>query len=276
MRTTLKTDPVGRRCFTLTGEEANLVLIIDDDESVSELIRRDLGEQGYRTLIASSGEEGLRLAKQLLPSAIILDVVMPGIDGWSVLAALKTDDEMAEIPIIMASMLDERDRGLQMGADEYVSKPFGRDCLVELLQKHLGARSQAQILVVEDDGPTRERLVETLRSEGWLVSEAANAGEALERLREATPDLVVLDILLPDRNGFEVLSDIRADRVWQSIPVIVLTAAELDSNARRSLRGQVESILAKGLLGRDDLLREVRALLHPHQVHGPSIVMEDS
>jgi signal transduction histidine kinase/CheY-like chemotaxis protein len=257
--------------------EANLILIIDDDDSVSELIRRDLGEQGYQTRIASSGEEGLRLAKQLLPSAIILDVVMPGIDGWSVLAALKTDDEMAEIPIIMASMLDEKDRGLRMGADEYVSKPFGRDRLVELLHKHLGAGpNKARILVVEDDGPTRERLVKAFRDEGWLVSEAADAGEALDRLREATPDLVVLDILLPDRNGLEVLSDIRADGAWQSIPVIVLTAADLDSEARRSLRGQVGAILAKGLLGREDLLREVRALLDPHHRPRPSIVVEGS
>ncbi len=259
-----------------TEPGANLILIIDDDDSVSELIRRDLGEQGYQTRIASSGEEGLRLAKQLLPSAIILDVVMPGIDGWAVLAALKTDEEMADIPIIMASMLDERDRGLRMGADEYLSKPFGRDSLVGLLQKHLVAGPKARILVVEDDGPTRDRLVKSLRQEGWTVSEAADAAEALERLRESTPDLVVLDLLLPDRNGLEVLSDIRADKRWQSIPVIVLTAAELDADARRSLRGQVESVLAKGLLGRDDLLREVRDILNAQQRPTPSIVLEDS
>ena len=113
------------------------MLIIDDDASVCELMRRNLGEEGIPSLAAHSGEEGLRLAKQLLPSAIILDILMPGIDGWAVLAALKTDSEMTEIPIIMASMLDEKERGLRMGADEFVSKPFGPDRLAELLRKHL-------------------------------------------------------------------------------------------------------------------------------------------
>ena len=184
-------------------DSANLVLIIDDDASVSELMQRNLGEEGFQARTARSGEEGLRMAKQLLPSAIILDVVMPGLDGWAVLAALKSDARTARIPIIMASMLDEHERGLRMGADEYVTKPFGRDRLADLLHKHLGDRSGARLLVVEDDIETRDRLCRSLREQNWEVFAAGDGVEALGLLREHRPDLILLDLLLPVMNGFE-------------------------------------------------------------------------
>jgi CheY-like chemotaxis protein len=248
---------------------ANLVLIIDDDESICELMRRMLGEQGYSATAALSGEEGLRLAKQLLPSAIILDVVMPGIDGWAVLAALKTDAKTAEIPIIMASMLDEKERGLRMGADEYVAKPLGRDELAGLLHKHLGDRPAARILVVEDDEDCRRRTCAALRGQGWEAIEAVDADEALARLAEATPDLILLDLMLPGRSGLEVVVEVRSNPAWEGIPILVVTAAELDAEARARLKGQVERVLSKGVLGRDDLLREVRALVSRHHDANP-------
>jgi DNA-binding response OmpR family regulator len=246
---------------------ANLVLIIDDDASVCELMERNLGQEGIRTRAAHSGEEGLRLAKQLLPSAIILDVIMPGIDGWAVLAALKTDSQTSQIPIIMATMLDERERGLKMGADEFITKPFARDRLSELIHRHLGNQKKARILVVEDDADTRGRLCESLRGQDWEVWEASDGVEALALLRNHKPDLVLLDLLLPRVNGYEVLKEIRSDEELHGIPVIVMTAADLTTEDRRRLQGQVEQILQKGLYSRDELLSEMRVLVREHQGH---------
>ena len=154
---------VERHSSSFGDGDANLILIIDDDASVCELMERNLDQEGFRARAAHSGEEGLRMAKQLHPSAIILDVVMPGLDGWAVLAALKSDTGTAEIPIIMVSMLDERERGLRMGADEYMMKPFGRDRLTDLLHKYLGNQAGARLLVVEDDVDARQRLCRSLR-----------------------------------------------------------------------------------------------------------------
>jgi PAS domain S-box-containing protein len=243
-----------------TGE-ANLVLIIDDDTSVTDLVQRNLAEEGIASRAATSGEEGLRLAKQILPSAIILDVVMPGLDGWGVLAALKADAATAEIPIIMASMLDERERGLRLGADEYVTKPLARDRLVRALHKHLRDRPTPRILVVEDDDDTRRLLAGVLREQDWIVQEASDGAEALSLIASDPPDLVVLDLMLPTVDGFEVVERLRRDPRLPEIPILVVTAAELSADDRRRLEGRVAQVLGKDLLDRDELLREIRALV---------------
>ena len=251
-------------------ERANLVLIIDDDASVCELIRRNLGEEGIASRAANSGEEGLRLAKQLLPSAIILDILMPGIDGWAVLAALKTDSEMTEIPVIMASMLDEKERGLRMGADEYVSKPFGPERLAELLRKHLRGRDSGKILCVEGRSEGGDRMANSLRDQGWEVREAADWPTAREILLGSSPDLILIDLMVPDDGGMSILAQVRDNPAWQAIPIIVITATDLDPDARRRLQGQVEKIFTTGVFGRDDLLREVRSLVSQHRRERPT------
>ncbi|MFO0953358.1 MAG: response regulator [Isosphaeraceae bacterium] len=243
-----------------TGEAgADLVLIIDDDASVCELISRNLGEEGYRTRAAYDGLEGLRLAKQMLPSAIILDVVMPGIDGWGVLAALKTDAQTADIPIIMVSMLDERERGLKLGADEYVTKPLAGERLPKLLADRLGGRPNARVLVVEDDPDARESLRVALADQGWEVVVCGDGEAALKAMRSARPDLVLLDLVLPGMDGFTVISEIRREPAWHSVPIIVMTAAVLSTEERRGLQEEVEKILYKGLYSRDELFREILA-----------------
>jgi PAS domain S-box-containing protein len=247
------------------NDDANLVLIIDDDASVCQLMERNLDEEGFRSRIAHDGEEGLRMARQLHPSAIILDVVMSGLDGWGVLAALKGDARTARIPIIMVSMLDERERGLRMGADEYMLKPFGRDRLSDLLHKHLGDRSGARLLVVEDDVETRDRVCRSLREQNWEVYAAGDGLEALRLLREHRPDLILLDLMLPVMHGLEVIEEVRKDPESHSIPIVVMTAADLGVEDRQHLEGQVKQILHKGLYGRDELLREIRTLVREHQ-----------
>jgi PAS domain S-box-containing protein len=246
-------------------DSANLVLIIDDDSNITELMQRNLGEEGFATRAARSGEEGLLLAKQLLPSAIILDVVMPGIDGWAVLAALKTDVKTCNIPVIMVSMLDERERGLKLGADEYVTKPLPRDRLNDLLHKYLGGRTSARILLAEDDRDLSRRIVRMLSEQGWQVDAAGDGAEALRLFHQTDPDIILLDLMLPRPDGFELIEEFRrADRARQ-VPIIVITAHDLDLEARRRLEGQVEQVLQKGLFGRDELLQEIRGLVTAHR-----------
>jgi PAS domain S-box-containing protein len=248
-------DPVVR---PRKASSTNLVLVIDDDRAYCDSLERSLVEEGYRALAASSGEEGLLLAKRHQPSAIILDVLMPGIDGWAVLAALKTDACTSDIPIIMTTVLDEKTKGLRMGADEFVSKPLCRERLSELLQKHLGGRSTGRIMVVEDDPESRKWLAGALREQGWEVDEAADGSEAIERIRTRSTDLVLLDLMLPTVDGFEVIEEIRRNKEWELTPIVVITGADLDEDNRRLLRGRVEQILQKGQYSKDDLLREIR------------------
>lgn len=250
---------------TVTGPayapaSTNMVLVIDDDVSISDLIRRNLTDEGYEARAAHSGEEGLLLAKQLSPSAIILDVVMPGIDGWAVLAALKSDSKTAGIPIIMASMLDERERGLRMGANAYVTKPLSRELLAELLHRHIGQHAP-RVLVVEDDSNTRDLLVRMLDEHGFDVSSATDGAEALESLRKHPHDIVLLDLLLPTVDGFQIIDEIRKDPTLEPIPIIVITGAELDADTRQRLQGQVERVLKKGLYSRDQVFREIQSFL---------------
>jgi PAS domain S-box-containing protein len=241
-------------------DPASMILIIDDDISIADLIRRNLTEEGYETRTARNGEEGLRLARRLYPSAIILDVVMPGTDGWEVLRALRDDSRTAGIPVIMASMLDERERGLKMGADAYVTKPFSRELLTDLLHKHIDCQAP-RVLVVEDDATTRDLLARMLEQHGFDVSAASDGTEALATLRSRPHDIVLLDLLLPTMDGFQVVDEIRNDPSLEPIPILVMTGAELGPDSRRRLQGRVERILKKGACSRDQIFREVQSFL---------------
>ncbi len=254
-----------------SSREAGLVLIVDDDASVVDLIRRNLIEEGFKARTARDGEEGIRLAKQLLPSAIILDIIMPGIDGWEVMAALKADARTAEIPIIVASILEERERGFRLGAQEYVTKPLLREHLSELLSKHLGDRPPARILVVEDDDDTRDDLHEMLRNQGWEVLTASGGEDALGKLEPDPPDLILLDLMIPTIDRRKLVAAIRNTPDWQSIPVVVMTAAELSPEDVEQLQGQVDHIVSKSLYDCDELFREIRYLIAVRRLTPASI-----
>ena len=250
-------------------ERANLVLIIDDDASVCKLIRRNLDEEGLPSLGAIS-EDGLRPAGRRLPSAIIVDIMMPGINGWAVLAALKTDTESNEIPVIMASMLDEEEWDLRIGTDESAARPFRPDRLTELLRKHLRGRDSGKILCIEGRSDASDQLAKSLSKQGWEVREATRWASAREVLRDFSPDLILIDLMVPDDDGMSILAQIRSNVDWQAIPIIVITAADLDHDARRRLQRQVETIFKPGIFGRDDLLRVVRSLVSEHHREHPT------
>jgi len=237
------------------------VLVIDDDSTQRDLIRRFLKKEGFNVYTAARGEEGLRLARQLRPVAITLDVMMPGMDGWSVLLALKADRELRDIPVIMLTMVDDPDRGFALGAADIATKPVDRARLSEILRKYTCPHPPCPVLLVEDDATTRELTRAILEKEGWKVSEAENGLVALECMERERPRLIVLDLMMPEMDGFEFAARVRQRLEWRLIPIVVLTAYDLSLEDRRRLNGYVETVLQKVGDSRDALLHQLREFL---------------
>jgi len=244
------------------------VLVIDDDPGSLDVTRRALARSGFEVITATDGASGLEMARTMRPAAITLDVLMPGMDGWAVLAALKQSPETSGIPVIMLSVMDDREMGLTLGATEYLTKPVDRDRLVELMQTFYADGPPGHVLVVEDDADTRELVRRTLEKEGWTVDEAENGRVGLERVAAAAPDLILLDLMMPEMDGFDFLEAVREQMPAESIPVVVVTAKELTDDDRQRLSGRVETVVEKGGTSRDRLLEEVRQLVHTF-VHRP-------
>ncbi len=242
----------------------NLVLVIDDDSTVRDLLARTLIKDGFRVAAANGGAEGLRLARELHPNMITLDVMMPGIDGWSVLTQLKADAELAQIPVVMATIVDDQSRGYTLGAADYLIKPIERERLLSVLNKYRCDQPACTILVVDDDAISRDMLRRLLEKENWQVCEAENGRIALEHLSGRLPHLILLDLMMPDMDGFQFVDEVRQHAAWRAIPVIVVTAKELTPADRQRLNGHVEKILQKGDYSGEGLLREVRDWLAQH------------
>jgi CheY-like chemotaxis protein len=241
-----------------TEARTGTVLVIDDDASIRDIVQRFLAREGFRVVTAGGGEEGLRLARQLGPDAITLDVMMSGLDGWAVLAALKSEPATADIPVVMLTMMDDRNLGYALGAADYLTKPIDRDRLLAVLARY---RRDRPILVVDDDGDVRLLLRRMLEKAGYVVVEAEHGRAALARLAELTPELILLDLMMPEMDGFEFLDGLRRLPAHRSIPVVVFTAKELTAEDRRRLSGSVERTLAKGSMSREALLVEVGDLV---------------
>jgi PAS domain S-box-containing protein len=237
------------------------VLVIDDDSTVHDLMQRFLHREGLRMATATSGEEGLRLARALRPAAITLDVMMPGMDGWAILTALKADPLLADIPVIMLTIVDDKNLGYALGAADYLTKPVDWDRLAAILQKYRCAHPPCTVLVVEDDADTRDMLQRLLTRENWAVTEATNGRVALERMAESQPELILLDLMMPEMDGFAFLDALRQQDAWRSIPVVVVTAKDLTPEDRQRLNGYVEQILQKGAYSREELLHEIYHLV---------------
>jgi PAS domain S-box-containing protein len=239
---------------------AGTVLVIDDDATARELVARSLEREGFRVVGAASGVTGLEVARALRPDVITLDVMMPGMDGWAVLAALKSDPALAEIPVVMLSVADEQRLGFALGASEYLTKPIERERLAAVLRKY-GSRAggaAGHVLVVEDDAGVRAVLRRALEGEGWSVSEAEHGRAALERMAQRVPDLVLLDLMMPEMNGFEFLEAVRERAAWRGVPVVVITAKDLTEEERRRLNGDVERVVVKRGRGLEELAAVVR------------------
>ena len=239
---------------------ADCVLVIDDDATARELIAHNLQVAGFSAVTASGGLEGLKLAKELRPVAITLDVVMPDLDGWSVLAALRQDTELAEIPVIMVTILDEQRRATSLGAAGYLTKPIDQHTLQRMMGRFQRSARPTRILLVEDDALQRELMCEWLVGEQWTVHEAGNGREALALLRANKPDVILLDLMMPEMDGFQIVAALQEEPLWRDVPVIVITARDLSAKDRERLNSGVHSVLLKNAFRPDELVERIRQL----------------
>ncbi|MDC0213558.1 response regulator [Gammaproteobacteria bacterium] len=247
----------------LNRSKEKRVLVIDDDPIVRDLMKTHLENDGFEVLLAEGGKEGINLARKEKPSVITLDILMPEMDGWSVLRTLKADPETEDIPVVMASILDEQKQGLALGANDYVSKPVNRDKLITALRRFVGPGPGKSVLIVEDDPDSRMFLRRLLRTEEYEVFEAVNGQEGLDQLEsmESKPDIILLDLMMPVMDGFEFLEKIKKRGSESSIPILVVTAADLTKKDQERLRGGVENIIQKSEMTRDQIIDEVSTLI---------------
>jgi PAS domain S-box-containing protein len=250
------------------------VLVVDDDPSVRSLLARTLEKEGYRVISAANGVEALALAREHRPQAITLDVMMPKLDGWGALKQLKADAELREIPVIMVTVLNERGMAIPLGAADFVTKPVDRQRLTAILREHCVNPSSASILVVEDNLPTREVLCRSLESMGYAAYAAVNGRDGLDWLaNHPTPSLILLDLMMPEMDGFEFLRELRKQPAFVDVPVIVVTAKELTVEDVRMLSGQTDGIIAKDQAYLTELAAAVRGRLAQQPAHAAERVV---
>jgi CheY-like chemotaxis protein len=247
--------------MVVTGPiKGSLILVIDDDQTVREVMARFLEREGFVVRVASGGREGLRLAQELRPAAITLDVNMPDLDGWTVLAAIKGDPLLSNIPVVLLTIEDNKNRGYALGAADYMVKPIDREQLAAMLHGLSNAAGRT-VLLVDDDEIMRQSVRRALEQENWAVVEAENGRVALQRIAEQMPDAIMLDLMMPEMDGFEFLAEMRKRPEWQDIPVLVVTAKDLSIEERRRLSGDVERVMQKSASELDELLRELGRVL---------------
>lgn len=233
-------------------ENSKTVLVIDDDRVIHELMHHILKKEGFTMVSAMSGEEGIRLAREVNPLVITLDILMPEMDGWAVLQKLKQDPELNHIPVIMLTVVDQKSMGYPFCVSDYLMKPIDKVHLAAVLKKYSAQKESPEVLLVDDDPAVRERVSKMVQKEGWSPLEAENGNKALEILKDRRPDLVLLDLMMPEKNGFEFIEEMRkSDK--KDIPIVILTSQDLTLEDRNYLKGYVETILDKQSHGYDEL-----------------------
>jgi DNA-binding response OmpR family regulator len=234
------------------GEEkregvGRLVLVVEDDASLGKLLGTYLEEDGLRCQLIKSVEEAIRFLETETPAAIVLDIILAGrMDGWDLLLSLKADKRWEDIPVVICTVLDNQFIGGGLGEAEFLPKPIDTRKLVESINRLTAIRPQRNILVIDDDASLRRMLKETLGSEDFVVGTAANGEQGLKMALQNSFDLIILDLMMPKMDGFQVLSRLRADRRTINVPVIVASAKELSNEERRFLKHRLAYFLTKG------------------------------
>lgn len=240
---------------------AGTVLVIDDERATHNLLERELGARGYRVVHAAGGREGLSLAREMRPDAITLDVIMPELDGWAVLRELKADTDLRNIPVVLVTVLGDREMGYALGAADYLTKPVDPDALLGVLGRFHAGDGEVPVMVVDDDPITREMLRRILSKRGWAVTEAADGSDALSVLGKTRPSVVVLDLMMPGMDGFEVLDAMRREATWRDIPVVVVTAKDLSTEEVAWLNQRAERVFQKGAYKRSELVGTIHQMI---------------
>ena len=248
---------------TIQEPSGKTILIIDDDRQVIKLYERYLNNYGYNTVSLSDSTLALEKARELEPFAITLDIMMPRMDGWQVLEALKNDPETKSIPVLICSILENEEKGLRLGAFDYLSKPILEEDLIRVLNKLSAEFDEIEVLVIDDD-PEVLRLVKKvlLTSDRYRVRSALNGTEGLVAIQTRPPDIIILDLLIPEVDGFTVLEMVKQDPVFQKIPIIIFTAGELNEIQLRKIRDWSVDLLYKSEIKSDDFLKSIRRALN--------------
>lgn len=246
----------------LSTTNAPLVLVIDDDPAARDLMERHLSKEGFATISAGNGEVGLELARKSRPNLITLDINMPGMDGWSVLQRLKADPELCDTPVVIATVIENRNLGYLLGAFDYLVKPIDREALNHTLRR-LELNVPSRALIVDDDEGSRLLVRSALERQGWTVVEAEDGLLGLQALDQTQPELIVVDLLMPRLDGFGFAGAVRSKPEYDSTPMIVLTAKDLTPQERDRLSGSVESVISKNSYSTDVLTRLIRQALRP-------------
>jgi CheY-like chemotaxis protein len=244
-----------------------VVLAIDDDPDVIYLLSENLAESGYRVVGALDGAEGLQKARELKPLVITLDILMPHKDGWQILHELKADPATRDIPIIVLSIVDNKDLGYRLGASDYLLKPFDREAILGALAR-FDPLHRGRLLVVDDDPQVVDLVRQLLEDEPYQVIAATDGQEALEAIARTPPDVILLDLLMPRMDGFTVIEHLQRAPQGRQIPVIVLTAKTLTASEQAMLEQSVRTVIQKRGLERDALIQELRDLLRTYR--GPT------
>ncbi len=236
------------------------VVIIDDDQNVRDFVSRALRADGIRTMVANDGEAGFELVSRVRPRLVVLDVLMPKMDGWTVLSKLKADAATTNIPVVLLTIAGQTELGYSLGAQEYLMKPVSKDELIAVARR-LGVRSETPTLLVIDDDPgTQELVSRVLAKEGWQLSFAENGKAALNALQsDLQPDMILLDLQMPVMDGFDFLEALRAGAATTDAPIVVLTSLDLTSGEKAWLSERVATILEKGGQSPTSLLEILRS-----------------
>ena len=222
------------------------VLVVDDDPAVHDVLTPTLTKNGYRVIHARDGAEALATLRKTPPDVVTLDVMMPNVDGWSVLAEMKSDHTLAHIPVIMLTIVDDRNLGWSLGASEYMTKPIDRERLVTLVHRFTNRSADAVVLIVDDDPEVRNVISATLRSAGLKTAEAANGRAAVDWLAaNPPPNLVLLDLMMPEMDGFQFLEHFSTHPNQLRMPVVVLTAKDLTAAEKAYLAERTVLVLGK-------------------------------
>lgn len=242
-------------------KDGRTVLVIDDDPVIHDLMRRTLSKDGFHVEVASGGSSGIERARELKPDVITLDVMMPGKDGWKVLEAIKAEEGLAKIPVVMVTILDNKQMGYALGASDYFVKPVDFERLGDVLRKLRSPGEGQDVLIVEDDPAFRELQERALGDSGWAVRTADNGRAALELIRQKRPALILLDLMMPEMDGFAVVDELLRVEEWRSIPVVVVTARDLSAADRAVLMQRAQKIVEKHALSLDQLSETLKSLV---------------
>ena len=234
------------------------VLVVDDDASARELLTRHLEREGFAVSSVTSGTEALESIKTNRPLAILLDVMMPGLDGWHVLRAIRDNPETKDIPVIMQTVLNEQNFAYALGATSYLKKPVHRQALADALQSLAIPTAGHEVLIVDDDQEASGRLMEMLQRDGWNCRLAFNGDQGLKALAERQPDLVLVDLIMPEMDGYAFIREVRKNEQFDDLPLVVMTAVSIQSGMVRSLANETAGIVQKGSMPLADLVADLR------------------